>query len=471
MSFEQKIKEWVQKQNMLSAEDGVLVGLSGGADSVALLMVLYSLSQEWSLKLAALHIHHGIRPEAEADLEFCRHLCEQLQIPFYAEYVNVPELAGEQGIGEEEAGRNARYTFFEKYRSELGLEHIAVAHHQNDQAETMLFQLFRGSGLRGLSGIPSIRKNIIRPLMSVTRAEIEAYLAEKKVPFVTDSTNALDMYARNKIRHHILPMAEELVPGAIRHMNQTGESLREVLDYLEGETAAFLEKHSGWAKVSLEVSLPALREAHPALQKTVILEAVNRILNTRKDISARHVQGILSLLDKGGEKYISLPYGGMVTKSYDKLIFSVSAAGEAFGRTEGIAEGFSVEPDQEYLLEDGRILRTKLYLCNDLCNYLENIPKSDCIKWFDYDKIMSVLYFRKRMQGDYLTIRDDGARKSMQDYFVNEKVPKYERDQIMVLADGQHIIWVPGMRISTHYKITKDTKRILEVHIGGKANG
>lgn len=471
MGFEQKIKEWVQKQNMFLPGDGILVGLSGGADSVALIMVLHSLRQEWSLKLAALHIHHGIRPEAEADLEFCKKLCEQLQIPFYAEYVNVPELAEQQGIGEEEAGRNARYTFFEKYRSELGLDHIAVAHHQNDQAETMLFQLFRGSGLRGLSGIPGVRNYIIRPLLAATRTEIEAYLAQKKVSFMTDSTNALDVYARNKIRHHILPMAEELVPGAVRHMNQTGEILREVLDYLEGETAVFLEKHSGWEDASLQVSLPALRGAHPALQKAVILEAVSRILNSRKDISARNVQDILSLLDKDGEKYISLPYGGTVTKSYDKLIFSVLAAREAAGQEIVAGEGFHVEPDREYLLEDGRILRTKLYLCDDFCNYLENIPKSDCIKWFDYDKIMSVLSFRKRMQGDYLTIRDDGARKSLQDYFVNEKVPKYERENILVLADGQHILWVPGMRISTHYKITKDTKRILEVHIGGKVNG
>jgi len=473
MNFEQKIREWIKQQNMLSPNMGILVGLSGGADSVALLHVLVNLRAEWALKLAAVHIHHGIRPDAEKDVEFCKKLCKELEVPLYVEYVKVPELARKQGMSEEEAGRQVRYMQFEKYRTELGLDLVAVAHHRNDQAETMLFQLFRGSGLRGLTGIPLKRDCIIRPLMVVSREEIEKYLEEKNVSHVTDSTNAEDVYARNRIRHHILPVAEEIAPGAVDHMNQTAELLQEIKDYMEQETAEFLDRYSEREEGMLSVSVEALQKVHPALQKSVVLEAIAEVLDGRKDITGRHVQSVLSLVVKGGEKSVYLPRGAGVIKSYDKLIFMSAKKQEedaCVGKIEQ-TKILTIEPDKQYLLSDGSILTTKLYSCDNFCNYLENIPKSDCIKWFDYDKIKGVLSFRRRKQGDYLTVRDDGARKALQDYFVNEKVPKSARNEKMVLADGAHIVWVPGMRISAYYKVTKDTKRILEIHIGGKVNG
>ncbi len=513
MDFEQKIEKFIKKQNMAPKGTGIVIGLSGGADSVALLEVLCSIRETFSWKLAAVHVHHGIRLEADRDVEFCRQLCAQKQIPFWVEYADVPMIAKTRGMTVEEAGRQVRYASFETYRNRLGFDVIAVAHHQNDQAETVLFQLFRGSGLKGLAGIPVVRGNIIRPLMAVSRQEIEAYLSEKKLSYVIDSTNAEDVYARNKIRHYILPVAEEICTGTVEHINRTGMQLREVWDYMTQETQAFLGVHGGWDGSIYTISLKQIRMVHIALQKMIVLEALECVLHSRKDITERHVQSVLSLLEKEGEKVVDLPKGCKVMKDYERLLFvlpadnrqqadpesalALTADRDLPTETESIKvstvysglesesavvpkehsedntidDSFTVEPDRIYRLPEGTILRTRLFDCDNFPNKLENIPKSDCIKWFDYDKIKGVLSFRNRRQGDYLTVREDGARKSLQDYFVNEKIPKRERDNIKVLADGQHIVWVPGKRISAFYKITKDTKQILEVQIGGKGNG
>ena len=460
MNLEHKTTDFIKKHSMIFKGAGIVIGLSGGADSVALLEVLCSLREEFSLKLAAVHVHHGIRPEADQDAEFCRMLCKEKKVTFFAEYVDVLTLAEKQGLTVEEAGRLVRYECFEKYRKQLKFDLIAVAHHENDRAETMLFQLFRGSGLKGLTGIPVKRGYIIRPLLGVSREEIEVYLAAKDLPFVTDSTNDEDVYTRNKIRHHILPVAEEISVGAVEHMNQTATQLREVLDYMVQQTCVFFDANVMWSGEALAIPLKELKETHIALRKMIVLEAMERVMHSRKDITEKHVQGVLALLDKEGEKSIHLPNGYCVTKRYEELRFTRALDSKRQAGTQELI----IEPDRIYELENGVVLRTRLFFDNKL----ENIPKSDCIKWFDYDKIVSVLSWRSRKPGDFLTIRDDGARKSLQDYFVNEKIPKGERDQYKVLADGQHIIWVPGKRISAHYKVTKDTKRVLEVHIGGK---
>lgn len=475
MKLEQKTKQFIEKYHMLCRDSGVLIGLSGGADSVALLFVLCALREEWNLRIVALHVHHGIRPEAQEDADFCRELCAARQVEFYCEYADVPKLAQDMRLTVEEAGRKVRYELFELYRRQLKLDAIAVAHHQNDQAETMLFQLFRGSGLRGMAGIPVKREYIIRPLLGVTRGEIEEYLREKQSGYVTDATNLTDIYARNKIRQHILPMAEEVSNGAVINMNRAGAQLREILDYMEQEANDFLIKYSTQVEqgclteVSTKEQLKELTlqtepliKAHPALQKMIIMTAIEHTFNSRRDITERHVEAICQLLEKEGEKEVHLPKGGLVTKRYDKLVFESQT--EQKPKENSHFQALEIQADATYILPDGRTLKTRLIFNNKL----QNIPKNDCTKWFDYDKIMRPLILRNREKGDFLTINDGGARKTLQDYLVNEKVPKSERDKLLVLADGQHIVWVPGMRISAYYKVTEQTEKILQVYIGGK---
>ena len=464
MNFEQKVKRFIEKYHMLSEGAGVLVGLSGGADSVALLEVLWALREHWKIRIAAVHVHHGVRQEAWQDVELCKNLCAEKEIAFYCEYADVPKLAREWGLSVEEAGRKVRYMLFEKYRQQLELDFIAVAHHQNDQAETMLFQLFRGSGLRGLSGIPVQRGCIIRPLAGVSRLEIEEYLESRQQDYVVDATNLTDVYTRNKIRQHILPLAEEIAPGAIENMNRAGAQLREIQEFMQEQAESFLEKNSQREQNSeaLHIQVAALKVVHPALQKAVIMTAIEQAFHSRRDITEKHVEAIRDLLNKGGEKVVNLPKAGVVIKTYERLTFLQKTATEECASL--VFEQLEIRPNATYVLSDGRILKTELILENKM----QNIPKSDCLKWFDYDKISGALALRNRTKGDFLTINEEGARKKLQDYLVNEKVPKNVRDELLVLADGQHIVWVPGMRISAYYKVTEQTQRILQVYIGGK---
>lgn len=463
VNVEQKVIAFVKKHDMIAPHQGILIGLSGGADSVALLEVLCHMRKTWDLRLAAVHVHHGIRKEAQQDADFCEALCREHQVAFYCEYVDVPKLAKEEKLTVEEAGRNARYTLFEQYRQKLHLDAVAVAHHQNDQAETMLFQLFRGTGLRGMSGIPVKRDTIIRPLLAVNRTEIEAYLKQKNRGFVTDATNLMDVYTRNKIRQHILPVAEEIAPKAVENMNRTGEQLGEIFDFMQKQARQFLEQHSSQEPENgkLTIALQPFAALHPALQKMIIIEAMECAFDSRKDITQKHIEAVLQLLEKEGEKTIQLPKACLVVKQYEQLIFEQQPENSKDSKETELP--IEIYPNQIYLLSDGRTLQTSLIFSNNL----ENIPKNDCTKWFDYDKIKSVLMLRNREQGDFLTINDNGSKKKLQDYLVNEKVPKSERDKLLVLADGSHIVWVPGMRISAYYKVTPQTKHILQVYMGG----
>ena len=460
MNFQQKIKEFTQKYNMLCPETKVLVALSGGADSVALLEVLCALRKEMPLKLMAVHVHHGIRERAEHDAVFCKVLCKQKEVAFACERIDVPALAKEKGLSLEEAGRIARYEIFERYRKEYDLDVIAVAHHKNDQAETMLFQLFRGSGLRGLAVIPLQRDAIIRPLMAVTKEEIEAFLQEQKLLYVLDETNGCDEYSRNKIRHHILPQAEEICPAAVENMSRAAILLREMEAYMELQSEAFLKKHSLCENERISIPIEPLVNEHIALQKTIVMLAICQMLKSRKDITEKHIDAVLSLLDKEGEKNISLPQGYVATKQYGTLILGKEEAKDESGFSK--PQEIIIQPGEEKVLPNGQWIETKIITVDNL----ENIPKSDCMKWFDYDKITHTLVARTRNVGDYLTIDEKGSKQSLQDYLVNEKVPKSDRDACILIADDSHILWVLGKRISAHYKVTEHTKRILQVSIG-----
>ncbi len=467
MNFEQKVKRFIEKYHMLSEGAGILVGLSGGADSVALLEVLCALKESWNLRIAALHVHHGVRPEAWQDVEFCKHFCEEKGVAFCCEYADVPKLAQDWGLSVEEAGRKVRYKLFEEYRQKLNLDLIAVAHHQNDQAETILFQLFRGSGLRGMAGIPVQRGNIIRPLAVVSRREIEEYLKSRGQDFVVDATNLTDIYTRNKIRQHMLPLAEEVAPGAIANMNRTAAQLREIQEFMDEQAEEFLQKNGQMDEQNsaLYIQVEPLRKIHTALQKVVVMTAIEKAFYSRKDITEKHIDAILDLLHKDGEKIIHLPKRGVVVKSYERLIFQQKTIEKDASKLS--LEQVEIQPNTTYFLPDGRILETELILGNKI----ENIPKSDCLKWFDYDKIKDVLVLRNRANGDFLTINEQGARKKLQDYLINEKIPKSVRDKLLLLADGPHIVWVPGMRISAYYKVTEQTQRILQIYIGGEEHG
>ncbi len=478
----QKMIRYVEQNHMLMPGDVVAAGVSGGADSVCLLFLLTKLREKIPFRLLVVHVNHGIRKEADEDEAYVKNLCETWELPFFVVKENVAELARTQGISEEEAGRNLRYkSFYEVLKKEapeeweLNKVKIAVAHNQNDRAETMLFNLVRGSGIKGLCSIQPTRDIIIRPLLCLSRKEIEEILKNEQLHFCIDCTNAEDTYTRNKIRNRIFPYIEKEISSAvIEKMNRTADLLSEANDFIYTETlkaanrVTLSQTEEPVKQISMDIK--ALLSEPGFLQGQLILWAIENIYPGRKDITAAHVRSIQSLCEAAGSKSFNLPYGIVIRKEYDCLIFGIS------DKTDKSNEGEDFEKDCYIEISEipGRyaIGMYEGNLCQLEFNVIPyekdaRIPENQYTKWFDYDKIEKSLVLRNRKSGDYLTINTCLSRKSLKEYFIDEKIPKQLRDHIWVLAEEDHILWVIGHRISTKYKIDENTKRILQVQLRG----
>lgn len=498
-----KVKAYIEKYQMLAPGDTVVMGVSGGADSVCLFLMLCELAKEMELKLLVVHVHHGIREEAEEDAAYVKQLCDKYKVPFVLVREDVKAYARREHLSEEEAGRKIRYKAFEETLEAVAREQtadgkiangriadgkiadgkIAIAHNANDRAETMLFHLFRGTGLAGAGGIKPVRENVIRPILCLKREEIEEYLQERGISFCIDRTNLEDTYTRNRIRNHILPYAEkEVCHGAVTHMCETADMLMDTEEYIRKQTKIVYDRcviNEEAGKIIWNAGL--LKQEEPFIRRYVLLMGLERVTAGRKDITSVHVKEMEGLLEKKGSKQLSLPYGLIALKEtmkeYDRLVLHME-------ESEGITCAEYPVPDMhaesEAEMELPGLGRVKLTLFDKenlpeeseisafFCGNSQIIPQKSCTKWFDYDRITKALVFRVRETGDYLTINGDMSKKSLKEYMIGEKIPKNERDKIYVLADGGHILWVPGYRISEYYKITGKTEHILQVQIGGK---
>ncbi|MDY2699793.1 MAG: tRNA lysidine(34) synthetase TilS [Lachnospiraceae bacterium] len=455
-----KVFNYVKKYRMIEPEDVVIAGISGGADSVCLLFMLLEIRKKIPFILEVVHVNHGIREDAFKDAEFVRKLCDEKDIPFYLIEVNVKECARAQGISEEEAGRDIRYKSFEMALNGRSGK-IAVAHNSNDRAETMLFHLFRGTGLAGASGIRPVNGKIIRPLLCLKRSEIESYLKEKQISFCQDSTNEQDIYTRNRIRHHILTYAErEVCQGAVSNMSRAADQFLEAEEYIERQTKAAMNNCVETEKDgTVLIRLPDYFREDKYIQGCILLSCVEKAAGRRKDITAAHIGSILSLFQSGGNKEIHLPYDLVVYKKYDLGMIQKREFCKKQALEEETVNVFQVAaPSVLSIPGIGRVEFTVVSR-----EYSQNIPQKTYTKWFDYDKITSSVMFRTKRAGDYLTINDKMGHQSLQNYFVNEKIPREERGRIYLLAEGSHVIWLPGYRISEYYKVQDSTRNILQV--------
>ena len=435
--FRQKVLGFIKKNHMTDRGDGVLAAVSGGADSVCLLLLLHEIAAELGIKIFAFHMNHGIRgAEADRDERFVAELCERLNVPLTVVHEKVEEYAAEHGLSGEEAGRILRYQHLEETAKQYKCTKIAVAHHEDDDAETVLLNLFRGSGLAGLSGIRPVRENIIRPLLCVSRKEIEEYLKEQELSWCEDSTNRENDYTRNKIRNELLPWVTENINNrAAEHILAVSEFAAQADAYFEMEAEKILQA-SGNTKIDTKIF-----DAQPEILKTYIVRRM--ILNAAgkaKDITERHIRSVMDLSGPGGGHTVDLPYGLKAVRGYENLeIIHVQIAEQVPGLPKIRLRTIPRKKELE-------------------------IPKNQYTKWFDYDKINVGLSIRFRKNGDYLTL-SGGGKKKLRRFMIDEKIPENERDRIPILADGDHVLWVVGYRISDYYKITDETEHILEAEV------
>ncbi len=488
---EREVERFIRKHGMIGKGDVVIAGVSGGADSVCLLFVLCALRERLGFQIKACHVNHGLRGvDADADEAYVRQLCRELEVPCRVFHKDVELIARNRKQSPEEAGRTARREAFGLMCREDGGTKIATAHHRDDNAETVLWNMARGTGLKGLGGIRPAAGKWIRPLLALTRAQTEGYLRAKGISWCEDATNSGDDYTRNRIRHNILPVLEEQVnPGAARHLDELSRQAREVWDYLEqgvdrawencveggnigrsagcgtvgdGGDAAYTGE--AWA---LEINGEAFRKEAPAVQKQLIRRCLAYVRGQERDIGVVHIAALAELFHRQAGRALDLPGGIKAERTYDGVrLKQCSKAGGNMQEPDN-GGGFMIPlkvPGKAKIPDTGQSIVCRIIENADISE-AEEIPQKSYTKWFDYDIIKYGLSARTRQSGDYLIIDEKGSRQKLKSFFVNEKIPREERKRMLLIADGEHIIWIPGYRMSRACHISSRTKTVLEIKI------
>lgn len=477
--LEQRVEAVMQKSSMLEGADRILVGVSGGADSVCLLRILKELSKraEPHYEVRAAHYHHGLREAADQDAAFVQALCRAWGIPLSVTRLDVRGYAAGHGCGTEEAGHILRQEALEReaaaWESENpgGMVLIALAHHVEDQAETVLFRLARGTGIRGAGGMALRAGRVIRPLLPFRRDEIETWLLGRKISWRTDETNADAAYSRNRIRQYVLPQLVRVNPQAPEHLAAFAAEEAQTEAYLRRQTVLALERcrlldlsgqaagpaalpaaEAGETAGPVGISTSLLAREDPLIRRRILYLLLAQACGRRKDLTAAHVDALAALAGKKGNGRIDLPHGMMAVRSYDRLVLC-SKAGEPSG----------AEVDGCPVSETAYTRRILRYEGNPAA-----IPRNDCTKWFDYDKIALPVVFRTRKTGDRMTLGADGTRKALTRCMIDAKIPAGWRDRMVLPFSGDEVLWLPGGRISARYPVDSGTRHVLELRLKGR---
>jgi tRNA(Ile)-lysidine synthase len=426
-NFREKTLAAIQENHLIEPGEGVVVGVSGGPDSVCLLHVLHSLGEILDIKLYAVHINHMLRgSEADADEEYTAGLCGRLDIPLAIVHRDIAAEAAKAGSSLEEAGRDARYDEFARHASEVGATKIAVAHNRNDQAETVMMHIIRGTGMAGLSGMECKRGNIIRPLLWAGRDEIERYCAEAGLLPRTDSSNLEQDFTRNRVRLGLFPYINEkfgvdIVDSLVR-LSRNASMDERFLDKCASEGYSRAVRERGGHMVCLDTGV--LRELDPAVRVRVLKIALAEAAGSAKGVGSVHYRALLELVDKGVTGTAAeLPGGIRAVVSYG-LVRILSASAAKAGKQN--IEEYSVQlviPGAVHVHELGAEITTSVIMSEnvDKCGMVGYNPN---VQYFDYDKVKEGINIRNRRAGDiFRPLRSLGTKK-LKEYFIDEKIPR-----------------------------------------------
>lgn len=451
-----KVKKIIERYNMFSPGDRVLVGVSGGPDSVCLLHILNRCRKEMALSLHVVHINHGIRKrESKREEKFVSHLAGRMGLPITVKSLNVPSYARKKRLTIEEAARDMRYSAFEQLAGKLNAKKIALGHTASDQVETVLMHLLRGSGPQGLSGIPPVRKlgstAVVRPLIEVNREEILNYLKKNNLTFCLDSSNRKTEYFRNKVRLKLLPLLRknynENIDGALLRLS---EILKEENAYWERVVERVLGKVVSWESEKILIDFKKFLRYNVAVQRRVLYRLFGGI------VSLSQIEAIRNLAQKSSQgKRIYLGKRFSVRKEGNFLIFS-SSPERRFKKF-----NYSLRVPGKNEIEG-----LNLTLNTRIVDFYPVSEKKTNTAYFDIDKInFKKLLLRNRREGD--RFRPFGLRgtKKLSDFFIDRKIPRRLRDRVPLLVEGEDILWVVGIRRADKARITEDTKKILEVRV------
>lgn len=449
--FQEKVESYLEQWNMIERGEHIVAGISGGADSVCLLFVLLRLRKTKDIRITVVHVNHMLRGEAaDGDEKYVEDLCVGQQVPCRIFRVDVAGEAKKRKCSMEEAGREIRREAMMAVMNETGADKIAFAHHQGDNAETVIMNLCRGSRIKGMRGILPVSGRIIHPLLCVGKNEIEEVLNERGISWRIDATNLEDTYTRNRIRNQVMKELRAINPKTEEHISAMAQKMYEIWEYMEEETGTYIRECVQKRKSGRLILGDALEKIPKLFQEEVIRRTLGEVCGVEKDLMAVHVRSVQELMTRQTGRTVSLPYGVQAVRVYEGVMIRRETLTESTGEK---AENFT--------------FRTRVFDRKTG----EKWPETPYTKWFDYDIIKNSLIMRTRREGDYITITEDGKRQTLKKFFVNQKVPAAKRGGIPLIADGKEIVWIVGYRQNKAYQITEKTKRIIEIEVyGGEKN-
>ena len=447
-----RVIAFIERERLIQKGDRILVALSGGPDSVMLLSVLMSIKDEYDLTIEAFHLNHQLRKNAADDEKFAMDLCNEYGIYCTTMIADIQQIADKKSCSVEQAGRDERYRLLDLTLQKRNLNKIATAHHADDQIETMIMRMIRGTGIAGLSGIPIRRDEIIRPLLFLTKEEINRYLKEYGLSFVIDETNKEDSFFRNRVRNHIVPLLEKENPNIHESFQRLAQIAQNAHRFIE---VSANEIPIGLIDEQAVIRYSDISESEVTVQEYVI-RSMMRACGVTQNISFAHVQDLLDLIhdEKNTTWDYNLP-NLKIKRRYDKI--SASRSG-AIAIINSEYYHYPIGKNGVYIFPKERYTVRMKPLCTD-----GKVISDDNIKQIDFDKIRFNLYIRNKKPGDFFCPLGMQGKKKLKKYFIDHKIPKEDRQRVPLLLDGDDIVCILGMQIDERYKIDEKTKSYLQI--------
>ena len=456
----EKVKNTILNHNMLEAGDKVVVAVSGGPDSVCLLDVLFALKDELQISLVVAHFEHGLRPgEDEQETEFVRHLAHSYGLEFYTAKASAGLRHGRGSL--EERARQERYGFLTEVKNKIRAQKIALGHQLDDQAETVLMRLLRGSGTHGLGAIPPVRDTvIIRPLINISRGEVQDYLRQKGISWMQDSSNLEPVHLRNKIRLELLPLLRNYQPRILEVLARTAEIIREDENLLVQQAQEWLDQNALKSKQGqISIAIDKLSQLPKALQRRVLRCAIGHVGQGLRRISLKHLELTLELcFAKAPQGQIHLPGNLLAKKRYNKIIIAPET------RDHSKSYCYKVQGPGVYKLE---AIESSIEITDLDSLHMDAIEPSPWKAFLDASKIQFPLTIRPFQRGDRFVPLGMSGTKKLQDLFVDMKIPIELRKQLPIVCSGNSIVWVTGLRIDERFKVSRQGAKVLKLEVRG----
>ncbi len=451
---DKKVKEYIKEHGLLKNNDVLVIGASGGPDSMALLYILARLQSELGIKVIAAHVNHGLRIQGDEEEQYVQEVCRELEIPFHSAHRDIRTLAKERKMSLEEAGREERYSFFREVRLKAGADLIATAHHQDDSAETVLLHLIRGSGIKGLRGILPRQEMLIRPLLCVGKSEILGFLENEQIGYCQDQSNTDQRYLRNRIRHKLMPLLkEDFNPNIVGSLNQLAEIAQQENALMESLTREVFEKiaivNNNLDSVSLTVE--ELFERPVALQRRLIHLSL-ALLSGEGGWEMSDLELIRALQHKNGStRILHLKKGVFARRVYGQIILSRQQPGR-------VSYSFALDAPrgQVFIGERGQLFSWEVKQAP------LNMEKGMLL--VDYDQLIEEeLFLRSRRPGDRIRLSGATGSKKIKEFFIDRKIPWEQRDLIPLLATRTEILAIWDLAVSERIMVSPQTRNILVI--------